>query len=804
MLEGATKQGEEEATAVVPLDPELLPEGSVYLGQSNKPECILLRLANRHGLITGATGTGKTVTLQGLAESFSDQGVPVFCADVKGDLSGVAKPGKKKGWIEERAKLLGYTVEFAPHPVIFWDLFGEQGHPIRTTVTEIGPPLLSRLMDLSEAQEGALNIAFRIADDEKLPLLDLKDLQSLLQNLAERASELTTKYGNVSKASVGAIQRSLLVLEQQGAEHFFGEPALKVDDLMRTASDGRGYISVLVADKLMESPRLYATFLLFLMSEMLEELPEIGDPEKPKLVFFFDEAHLLFRDAPKALLDTVEQLLRLIRFKGVGVYFVTQYPLDVPDTVSRQLGNRVQHALRAFTPAEQKAVKPAAETFRKNPYMDPETTILELGIGEALVSTLIDTEKVIMELGIGEALVSTLNERGQPSMVEHTFIKPPSSQVGPLTAAERKAVIKASPVAGTYDEVVDRNSAHEILQKRTEALAEETAEEATKMARKKSGGSRSDGFWTTFGKNIIRTVVPAATRMAEQALRNSLKRNAHGGIERRRRVVPVAREQVVPAAVSKPVETTIARSARASYLDDSLRNEYKLSDQGRDVLCRELLGPKTIALINTNRDLLRKFPMIAERKVAILDEYGEENWDALQEEIQAVIIKMAKRNRLSFDENEVRKGNLSEELPKEYSRLASNLNIVFRRYHEILKATPATTLDIDDLSGVEFETWVAKFLTERDFEVQGTPISRDQGADLIAKKDGKTIIIQTKRYEATVGNEAVQDVISALAYFGGDEGWVVTNSSFTRSAKALAQKAGIKLVDGTMLRVGDI
>jgi len=511
-----TKVAADTTEAVAKLDPAELPEESVYLGQSHKPEFILLKLANRHGLVTGATGTGKTVTLQGLAESFSDQGVPVFCADVKGDLSGVAEMGVEKGWIEERAKLIGYEVVFTAHPVIFWDLFGEQGHPIRTTVTELGPLLLSRLMDLSEAQEGVLNIAFKIADDEKLPLLDLKDLQSLLQNLAERASELTTKYGNVSKASVGAIQRSLLVLEQQGAEHFFGEPALKVGDLMRKAPDGRGYISVLAADKLMESPRLYATFLLFLLSELFEELPEVGDPDKPKLVFFFDEAHLLFRGAPKALLEKVEQVVRLIRSKGVGVYFVTQNPLDVPDTVSRQLGNRVQHALRAFTPAEQKAVKAAAQTFRKNPD--------------------IDTQRAIMELGIGEALVSSLDRKGQPTVVEQTFIKPPSSQVGPITADERKAVIEDSPVAGKYDEVVDRQSAHEILQKRTEARVEEVAgaEDEKASAKKSSGGSRSDSFWTTFTKTILRPLVPAATRMAEQALRDSLKRGTLGGVSRRR------------------------------------------------------------------------------------------------------------------------------------------------------------------------------------------------------------------------------------------------------------------------------
>jgi DNA helicase HerA-like ATPase len=503
------------AEAVAKLDESLLPNDSVYIGQSGKPEFIYLRLANRHGLITGATGTGKTVTLQGVAEGFSDQGVPVFCADVKGDLSGVAEAGEAKGWIEARAKLIGYDVEFAAYPVIFWDLFGKKGHPIRSTITELGPLLLSRLMDLSEAQEGVLNIAFRIADEEKMPLLDLKDLRSLLEDLASRADDLTTKYGNITKASVGTIQRSLLVLQQQGAEHFFGEPALKVSDLMRVARDGRGYISVLAADKLMQSPRLYATFLLFLLSELFEELPEVGDPDKPKLVFFFDEAHLLFRDAPKALLEKVEQVVRLIRSKGVGVYFATQNPLDVTDTVSRQLGNRVQHALRAFTPAEQKAVKAAAETFRKNPD--------------------IDTEKAIMELGIGEALVSTLDEKGQPTIVEHTWVKPPNSRVGPITDAERKKVIAASPVAGEYDEVEDRESAYEILKKRTEERTEAQAGDSEdKTAKPKSSGrSRSDGFWTAFGKQIIRSVVPAATRMAEQMIKDSVKRGALGGIKRR-------------------------------------------------------------------------------------------------------------------------------------------------------------------------------------------------------------------------------------------------------------------------------
>jgi DNA helicase HerA-like ATPase len=489
--------------------PAKAPADSVYIGKSVKPEFIWLRLANRHGLITGATGTGKTVTLQGLAEGFSDQGVPVFCADVKGDLSGVAEPGESKGWIEARAKEIGYTVDYKAYPVIFWDLFGDKGHPIRATVSSLGPLLLSRLMDLSEAQEGVLNIAFKIADDEKLPLINLKDMQDLLQNLADRAGDLTTKYGNITKASIGSIQRSLLVLEQQGADHFFGEPPLKITDLMRTARDGRGYISVLSAERLMESPRLYATFLLFLMSQLFEQLPEVGDPDKPKLVFFFDEAHLLFKDAPKALLEKVEQVVRLIRSKGVGVYFVTQNPLDIPDTVSRQLGNRVQHALRAFSPLEQKAVKAAATTFRANPAFD--------------------TEKAIMELGIGEALVSTLDEKGQPSIVQRTLVHPPNSRVGPITDAELKAVMRASPVAGVYDETVDRESASEILEKRTSEQSDAKAAEAEqKQATKSGGGSRSDSFWTTFGKTLIKTGVPLATKVLTDALKGRTKRGGGG------------------------------------------------------------------------------------------------------------------------------------------------------------------------------------------------------------------------------------------------------------------------------------
>ncbi len=429
---------------------------SIFIGASRrpddsyqKPEELFLKYANRHGLVTGATGTGKTVTLQVLAEGFSNAGVPVFCADVKGDLSGIAAIGELKDVLVKRAE----TIKLDPYepqefPVIFWDLFGEKGHPIRTTVSDMGPLLLSRLMNLTEAQEGVMNIAFRIADEEGLLLLDMKDLQSMLANLAERADEISAQYGNVTKASVGAIQRSLLILEQQGGDHFFGEPALKIADLMRTTRDGRGAISVLAAERLMMNPRLYATFLLWLLSELFEELPEVGDPERPRLVFFFDEAHLLFDDAPKALVDRVEQVVKLIRSKGVGVFFVTQNPLDIPDEVLAQLGNRIQHALRAYTPREQKAVRTAADTFRPNPDFD--------------------CFEAITKLGVGEALVSTLQAKAIPSVVERTLIRPPSSRIGPITDAERQKLVATSPVAGLYDDTVDRESAFELLQSRAQ------------------------------------------------------------------------------------------------------------------------------------------------------------------------------------------------------------------------------------------------------------------------------------------------------------------------------------------------
>ena len=432
----------------------LLQDGKIYVGTSrhpddtsNKPEYLSLPFGNRHGLVTGATGTGKTVTLQVLAEGFSDAGVPVFCADIKGDLSGISQKGEAKDFLAKRAEQIGLDpYGFDSFPVIFWDLYGEKGHRVRTTIAEMGPLLLARLMNASEAQEGVLNIAFKIADEAGLALLDLKDLQALLSYLAEQSSELSGQYGQISKASVGSLQRALLVLEQQGAANFFGEPALALSDIMRVTRDGRGTISVLTADKLMMNPRLYATFLLWLLSELFEQLPEVGDLDKPKLVFFFDEAHLLFDDAPPLLIQRVEQVVRLIRSKGVGVYFVTQNPMDVPETVLAQLGNRVQHALRAYTPREQRAVKTAAETFRPNPEFDCATTITTLGTGEALVSM--------------------LGNKGVPSMVERTLIRPPSGRIGPITDAERQAILQSSPVANRYDADEDRESAYEILKAR--------------------------------------------------------------------------------------------------------------------------------------------------------------------------------------------------------------------------------------------------------------------------------------------------------------------------------------------------
>jgi DNA helicase HerA-like ATPase len=437
-------------------------DNAILLGKGETHQYLNLNLANRHGLIAGATGTGKTVSLQVLAEGFSKNGVPVFLADVKGDLSGLSRPGNPHPKIDERIEKIGIDdYQQRPFPVVFWDLFGEQGHPIRTTISEMGPLLLAQLLGLNDTQEGVLSVVFEVADDQGMLLLDLNDLRSLLHYVGENSKDFSLEYGNVSSASVGAIQRRLLTLEQQGGENFFGEPALKIEDLMRSDLSGQGIVNVLAADQLMQSPKLYATFLLWLLSELFEELPEVGDPDKPKLVFFFDEAHLLFDDAPKALLEKVEQVVRLIRSKGVGVFFITQNPLDVPDSVLGQLGNRIQHALRAFTPRDQKAVRAAASTFRQNPKLD--------------------TEEVITQLGVGEALVSTLQEKGVPSIVEQTLICPPWSRIGPATPEERAQTRSASPVGGKYDEAVDRESAYEILTRRAEE--ERVFEEAEKERR---------------------------------------------------------------------------------------------------------------------------------------------------------------------------------------------------------------------------------------------------------------------------------------------------------------------------------
>ena len=424
----------------------------LLIAQNSHTSCQLLPgLANRHGLITGATGTGKTVTLQKLAESFSDIGVPVFMTDIKGDLTGISQQGSigasMASVLQERGVALPTPMAC---PTTLWDVFGEQGHPVRTTISDMGPLLLSRMLDLNDTQSGVLNLVFKIADDNGLLLLDLKDLRAMLQHVGENAKQFTTEYGNISSASVGAIQRGLLQLETQGADQFFGEPMLNIADLMQTVG-GKGVINILASDRLLHAPRLYGSFLLWLLSELFEQLPEIGDPEKPKLVFFFDEAHLLFDDAPKVLLERIELVVRLVRSKGVGVYFVTQNPIDVPDTVLAQLGNRVQHALRAFTPRDQKAVKATAETMRSNP---------DINIVEA-----------ITELGTGEALVSFLDEKGRPGITQRVFVVPPGSQIGPITSQQRQALMAHSLVAGNYDKTIDRESAYEMLQQRASPVA---------------------------------------------------------------------------------------------------------------------------------------------------------------------------------------------------------------------------------------------------------------------------------------------------------------------------------------------
>ena len=471
----------------------------IFIGKGEQPAWLTLALANRHGLVTGATGTGKTVSLQVMAEGFARAGVPVFAADIKGDLSGISEVGAPKDFIVKRAADMGLTFQPDQFSTVFWDVFGEQGHPVRATVTEMGPLLLSRMLDLNDVQEGVLNVAFRVADENGLALIDMKDLRALLDAIVPGTSKgadgdndplasirkVAQGFGNVTRATVGTIQRQLLVLENQGATKFFGEPALSLKDFMRTDRDGRGMINILVADKLMQSPRLYATFLLWMLSELFEELPEAGDPPKPKLVFFFDEAHLLFNDAPKALMDKIEQVVRLIRSKGVGVYFVTQNPIDVPDRVLGQLGNRVQHALRAFTPRDQKAVAAAAQTFRPNPKLD--------------------TAQVIMELGKGEALVSFLEGNGTPAIVERVLIRPPSARIGPITPEERKAIIDNSPVKGKYDTAIDSESAYEILQKRIAGTAAPADASASGGILAHLGAIVGTIFGTNTGRNRLST-----------------------------------------------------------------------------------------------------------------------------------------------------------------------------------------------------------------------------------------------------------------------------------------------------------
>lgn len=506
-------------------------QASVFIGKGDKPVSLTLKYANRHGLISGATGTGKTVTLQILAEGFSNAGVPVFVSDVKGDLAGLSQAGTMKDFLEERADTIGLDpYDYKPSPVVLWDLHGKKGHPVRATITEMGPLLLSRLLDLNDTQEGVLTLAFRVADDEAMLLLDLKDLRALLVNIATRRKELSIEYGHVSNASVGAIQRKLLALEGQGATKFFGEPALELKDFMRTDKSGRGIINILAADKLMMTPKLYGTFLLWLLSELFEELPEIGDPAKPIFAFFFDEAHLLFNDCPKALLEKIEQVVRLIRSKGVGVYFVTQNPMDVPDSVSSQLGNRVQHALRAFTPKEKKVIKAAAETFRPNPKFK--------------------TADVITNLGIGEALVSTLLKKGVPSVVEQTLIRPPSSRMGPITAKERKIIITNSEMDAKYKKRIDRHSAYEILHERADSaakeaekqmLANEKAKEREKRVKEKARSkAKTPPKRTTSRRRSSRrqstgeTVLKQAARTATSQIIRSLMRGIMGGLKRGR------------------------------------------------------------------------------------------------------------------------------------------------------------------------------------------------------------------------------------------------------------------------------
>ncbi len=493
---------------------------NTYIAKSDKEIHIIPQMSNRHGLIAGATGTGKTVSLQVLAESFSRQGVPVFLTDIKGDVSGISKAGVPNQKILDRVDKLGLThYTNRAFPVCFYDVFGEKGHPIRTTITEMGPLLVGRMLNLNETQEGVLNIAFRIADDNDLLLLDLKDLTTLLEFVGNNRDKFITTYGNISAASIGTIQRNLLMFEDQGGNQFFGEPAFDIFDLLQTNAEGLGVINIMAAEKLMQSPRLYTTFLLWLLSELFEELPEAGDLEKPKLVFFFDEAHLLFDEAPKVLLEKIEQVVRLIRSKGVGVFFVTQNPLDVPDEVLGQLGNRIQHALRAFTPRDQKAVKAAAQTFRTNPN--------------------VDVEEVITQLGVGEALVSFLDPKGIPSMVERAFILPPSGQIGPITDDERSRLIQKSAVYGVYERTVDRESAFEILSKRMEQdakvrLEKEQAEKETKeliqKERAEAAKEKAARRNRSAGSEILGELTKQTGRAITRNLSNTIGRQLVRGI----------------------------------------------------------------------------------------------------------------------------------------------------------------------------------------------------------------------------------------------------------------------------------
>jgi DNA helicase HerA-like ATPase len=508
-----------------------MPEAGLFLGQSQdgdgQPQLLLFNRANRHGVVAGATGTGKTVTLQIMAQGFSDAGVPVFCADVKGDLSGIALPGSPNEKLAARAQEMGLTLQPKAAPVVFWDLYGQKGHPVRATVSEIGPVLLARMLDLNDVQEGVLAVVFHVADKEGLLLLDLDDLRSLLVYVGENAERIGREVGNVAPASIAAIQRSLLQLEQQGGDAFFGEPALRLEDMMRTGLDGRGQVNVLAADKLMSSPRLYAAFLLWLLSELFEQLPEVGDPDKPRLVFFFDEAHLLFNDAPKALQEKVEQVVRLIRSKGVGVYFVTQNPADIPDSVLGQLGNRIQHALRAYTPSEQRGLRAASESFRANPAFD--------------------TAEAIQALGVGEALVSTLDQKGAPSVVARTKIRPPDSRLGPAVEAERAQVMALSPVRGVYDTAVDRESAEEMLaarhaaadqatarQQAAEAQARAAEAEAKSHARETERSSRpAPAPRRSTRQTPMEALTKSVLRQAGSTLTRELLRGVLGGLRRR-------------------------------------------------------------------------------------------------------------------------------------------------------------------------------------------------------------------------------------------------------------------------------